>query len=70
MSALLAKSGKHCNQPEPSGALPTYPHHTMMNRINNAICFLFAAAAFAMIGLDAGNHTSATHSGTQQVVLK
>ena len=53
---------------EPSGALPTYPHHTMMNRINNAICFLFAAAAFAMIGLDAGNHTSATHSGAQQVV--
>jgi len=40
----------------------------MLNRINNAICFLVAAAAFAMIGLEAGNHTSATHSGTQQVV--
>jgi hypothetical protein len=40
----------------------------MINRINNAICFLVAAAAFAIIGLEAGNHTSATHSGTQQVV--
>jgi hypothetical protein len=40
----------------------------MIDRINNAICFLVAAAAFAMIGLDAGNHTSTTHSGTQQVV--
>lgn len=39
-----------------------------MNRINNAICFLIVAAVFAMIGLEAGNHTSATHSGTQQVV--
>jgi hypothetical protein len=39
-----------------------------MNRINNAICFLVAAAAFAMIGLEAGNQTSPTHSGTQQVV--
>jgi hypothetical protein len=53
-------------------ASPQQPHRTdsriMINRINNAICFLVAAAAFAMIGLDAGNHTSATHSGTQQVV--
>jgi hypothetical protein len=40
----------------------------MIDRINNAICFLVAAAAFAMIGLEAGNHTSATHSGTQHVV--
>ena len=39
-----------------------------MNRINNAICLLIATAVFAMIGIESGNHTSATHSGTQQVV--
>jgi len=39
-----------------------------MNRINNAICFVIVAAVFAMIGIEAGNHTSATHSGTQHVV--
>ena len=40
----------------------------MINRINNAICFLIDAAVFAMIGLEAGNQPGMTHSGTQQVV--
>ena len=42
--------------------------HTMINRINNAICFLIVAAVFAMIGIESGNQAGATHSGTQQVV--
>jgi hypothetical protein len=42
----------------------------MLNRLNNAICFLMAAAAFAMIGIESGAHHSPTHSGTQQVVRK
>ena len=37
----------------------------MINRINNTICFLIAAAVFAMIGLDASNQPGMTHSGTQ-----
>jgi hypothetical protein len=40
----------------------------MMNRLNNAICLLIAAAVFAMIGIESGAHHSPTHSGTQQVV--
>ena len=42
----------------------------MLNHINNAICFLVAAAAFAMIGIESGAHHAPTHSGTQQVVRK
>ena len=37
----------------------------MINRINNAICLLIAAAVFAMIGIEASNQAGATHSGTQ-----
>jgi hypothetical protein len=40
----------------------------MINRINNAICLLIAAAVFAMIGIESGAHHAPTHSGTQQVV--
>lgn len=40
----------------------------MINRINNAICFVIVAAVFAMIGLEASNQPGMTHSGTQQVV--
>ena len=40
----------------------------MINRINNAICFVIVAAVFAMIGLEAGNQPGMTHSGTQPVV--
>ena len=36
-----------------------------MNRLNNAICLLIAAAVFAMIGIESGAHHSPTHSGTQ-----
>jgi len=39
----------------------------MINRINNAICFVIVAAVFAMIGLEATAHHGTTHSGTQQV---
>jgi hypothetical protein len=39
-----------------------------MNILNNVICFFFAAAAFAMIGIEASNQPSVTHSGTQQLV--
>ena len=42
--------------------------HSLMNTLNNFICFFFAAAAFAMIGIEAGNQASVTHSGTQEVV--
>lgn len=60
-------SSSHC-------ALRTGHHYgadhttTMINRINNAICLLIAAAVFAMIGIESGAHHSPTHSGTQQVV--
>jgi hypothetical protein len=40
----------------------------MINRINNAICLLIVAAVFAMIGIESGNQTSTTYSGTQQLV--
>ena len=42
--------------------------HSLMNTLNNVICLFFAAAAFAMIGIEAGNQPSVTHSGTQQLV--
>lgn len=42
----------------------------MINRINNAICFLIVAAVFAMIGIEAGSHHGSTHSGTQLEVRK
>jgi len=42
----------------------------VINRINNAICFLIAAAAFAMIGLEASGHHGMTHSGTQVEVRR
>jgi hypothetical protein len=38
-----------------------------INVVNNFICFLFAATAFAMIGIEASGHHGSTHSGTQQV---
>jgi len=38
-----------------------------MNRINNAICCLIAAASFAMIGIEASSHHVPTHSGTQEI---
>ena len=40
----------------------------MINRINNAICLLIAAAAIASIGIEAGAHHQPTHSGTQEYV--
>ena len=42
----------------------------MIDRINNAICLLIAAATFAMIGLEATAHHGMTHSGTQVEVRK
>ncbi len=42
----------------------------MINRINNVLCALMAAAVFAMIGVEAGNQPTVTHSGTQEVVRK
>lgn len=45
-----------------------HPVTTMITRINNAICFLVVAAVFAMIGIEAGNQASATHSGNQAYV--
>ena len=38
-----------------------------INVVNNFICFLFAATAFAMIGIEASGHHGSTHSGTQEV---
>jgi len=38
-----------------------------LNVVNNFICFLFAATAFAMIGIEASGHHGSTHSGTQEV---
>jgi hypothetical protein len=42
----------------------------MINTINNAICCLIAAAAFAMIGIESGAHHGSTHSGTQAEVRR
>ena len=53
----------------PSG-LPSPTQLPMINRINNAICFLIVAAVFAMIGIEAGNQPGMTHSGTQLEVRK
>ena len=41
-----------------------------MNRINNIICCLIAAATVAMLGIEAGNQTGMTHSGTQSYIRK
>ena len=38
-----------------------------LNIVNNFICFLFAATAFAMIGIEASGHHGSTHSGAQEV---
>ena len=40
----------------------------MINRLNNAICLLIVAAVFAMIGIESGNQSGATHSVNQQLV--
>jgi hypothetical protein len=42
----------------------------MIDKINNAICFLLVAAVFAMIGIEAGRQPGMTHSGTQTEVRK
>jgi hypothetical protein len=36
--------------------------------MSNAICFLIAAAVFAMIGIESANQPAPTHSGSQQLV--
>jgi hypothetical protein len=41
-----------------------------MNTLNNILCCLIAAAVFAMVGLEAGNQPTTTHSGTQQQIRK
>ncbi len=41
-----------------------------MNTLNNVLCCLIAAAVFAMIGLEAGNQATTTHSGTQELIRK
>jgi len=41
-----------------------------MKTLNNAIAFFFAAAAFAMIGIEFGNQAAYTHSGTQQFIAR
>jgi len=33
--------------------------------LNNLLCCLIAAGAFAMIGIEASGHHGSTHSGTQ-----
>ena len=53
---------------EPFGLPSTYHFNSMINRINNAICLLVVAAVFAMIGIEAGSQSSATHSGNQAYV--
>ena len=40
----------------------------MNNKLGNLLCFIIAASAFAMIGLDATAHYGSTHSGTQEYV--
>ena len=49
-----------------SGVHPT--HEAMADRINNIICFVIVAAAFAMIGIESSAHHKPTHSGTQEYV--
>ena len=41
-----------------------------MNTLNNVLCCMIAAAVFAMIGLEAGNQATTTHSGTQELIRK
>ena len=40
----------------------------MSAKLGNLLCFVIAASAFAMIGLDATAHHGLTHSGTQEYV--
>lgn len=40
----------------------------MINRINDLICFVIAAATCAMIGIESSAHHKPTHSGTQEYV--
>jgi hypothetical protein len=40
----------------------------MITRVNNAICLLVVTAVFAMIGIEAGSQSNATHSGNQAYV--
>lgn len=40
----------------------------MKSKLANLFCFVIAAAAFAMIGLDATAHHGTTHSGAQEYV--
>ena len=40
----------------------------MSAKLGNLLCFVIAASAFAMIGLDATAHHGSTHSGTQEYV--
>ena len=44
------------------------PATAMNNKLANLLCFVIAAGAFAMIGLDATAHHGQTHSGTQEYV--
>lgn len=37
----------------------------MIDKINNAVCFVFFAALFAMISNEFATHKGMTHSGTQ-----
>ena len=41
-----------------------------LNVVNNFICFLFAASAFAMIGIEASRQPATTHSGSQEFISK
>ena len=41
-----------------------------MNTLNNILCCLIATAVFAMVGLEAGNQSTTTHSGTQELIRK
>jgi hypothetical protein len=60
--------------PRPWGMIDVRPSRpifiTMINRINNTICFLVVAAVFAMIGIEAGIQPGMTHSGTQIEIRK
>ena len=40
----------------------------MSAKLGNLLCFVIAASAFAMKGLDATAHHGLTHSGTQEYV--
>jgi len=50
------------------GIICTSTTTTMSAKLGNLLCFVIAASAFAMIGLDATAHHGSTHSGTQEYV--